>query len=134
MEKIDERAAFSERLRERLALYQMDLGPTALAREFNQRYAGRKISIYAARKWLMGEAIPAQEKLRVLADWLGVSPEWLRFGQSQSYRRDASVAPMALGEPSDVEMLLSKLARLSPENRALIMALVDKLLGGAKSA
>ena len=28
----------------------------------------------------MGEAIPAQPKLRTLADWLGVSVAWLRFG------------------------------------------------------
>lgn len=38
--------------------------------------------MYAARRWLLGEAIPAQEKLRVLAEWLNVSTEWLRYGDT----------------------------------------------------
>lgn len=32
------------------------------------------------RRWLNGDALPAQDKLRVLAEWLGVGAEWLRFG------------------------------------------------------
>jgi hypothetical protein len=33
------------------------------------------------RRWLRGEAIPSQEKLQVLADWLKVEPHLLRFGE-----------------------------------------------------
>ena len=29
----------------------------------------------------MGEAIPTQDRLQVLADWLSVSPSWLRYGE-----------------------------------------------------
>jgi hypothetical protein len=29
----------------------------------------------------MGEAIPNQDRLQVLAEWLNVSPSWLRFGE-----------------------------------------------------
>ncbi|THF65389.1 hypothetical protein E6O51_00485 [Pseudothauera rhizosphaerae] len=55
-----------------------------MAREFNRRYPGAPVTLHATRKWLEGEAIPAQDKLRVLADWLGVTAEWLRFGQGHA--------------------------------------------------
>ena len=29
----------------------------------------------------MGEAIPTQDRIKILADWLNVSPSWLRFGE-----------------------------------------------------
>jgi hypothetical protein len=76
-----EREDFSERLQHALrsADYSPD-SPTQLAREFNIRFSGRPITVHAARKWLVGEAIPTQEKLRTLAHWLGVAAEWLRFG------------------------------------------------------
>jgi len=76
-----EREDFSVRLQEALRKggYSPD-SPTQLAREFNVRFSGRPITVHAARKWLVGEAIPTQEKLRTLALWLGVAAEFLRFG------------------------------------------------------
>lgn len=68
-----EREDFSGRLQ--MALRNADYSPdspTQLAREFNIRFTGRPITVHAARKWLVGEAIPTQEKLRTLAQWLGV--------------------------------------------------------------
>src|SRR6476619_4237714 len=80
-----EREDFSGRLQ--LALRNADYSPdspTPLAREFNIRFAGRPITVHAARQWLVGEAIPTQEKLRTLAQWLGVPAEWLRFGGAEA--------------------------------------------------
>ena len=34
----------------------------------------------SARNWLLGKSIPTQDKLRVLADWLHVSPDELHCG------------------------------------------------------
>ena len=81
MKASTERENFSARLQQALrdADYSPD-SPTQLAREFNIRFPGRPITVHAARKWLMGEAIPTQEKLRTLAQWLSVPAEWLRFG------------------------------------------------------
>lgn len=76
-----EREDFSVRLQQALRNngYSSD-SPTQLSREFNIRFTGHPITVHAARKWLVGEAIPTQEKLRTLALWLGVASEWLRFG------------------------------------------------------
>ena len=85
MKTILERESFSERLKSTLKTkHYSPNSPTELSREFNNRYAGDPITVHAARKWLHGEAIPTQEKIRVLAQWLGVSTEWLRFGSDQA--------------------------------------------------
>ena len=69
-----ERLEFSKRLQQALHnAEQSPNSPTQLAREFNMRFAGQSVTVHAARKWLQGESIPTQEKLRALA-------EWLRFG------------------------------------------------------
>ena len=84
MNSTNERESFSERLQQALknAHYSPD-SPTRLAREFNIRFEGRPITVHAARKWLVGEAIPTQEKLRMIAQWLGVPADWLRFGGAE---------------------------------------------------
>ena len=82
MNKItNEREQFSLRLQQALrnAHHSPD-SPTELARDFNIRFAGSPITVHAARKWLVGEAIPTQDKMRTLADWLHVPVDWLRFG------------------------------------------------------
>src|SRR3569623_3023484 len=86
MKASTERKEFSERLQQALRNtdYSPD-SPTQLAREFNVRFSGRPITVHAARKWLVGEAIPTQEKLRALAQWLGVPAEWLRFGGTETH-------------------------------------------------
>lgn len=81
MHIIEEREGFSGRLKSALrrARYVPD-SPTVLARHFNEIYPGRPITVHAARKWLVAQAIPTQDKLRVLASWLDVPADWLRFG------------------------------------------------------
>ena len=76
-----ERSDFSDRLQQclRNSHHSAD-SPTELAREFNIRFNARPVTVHAARKWLVGEAIPTQDKMRTLATWLQVPIEWLRFG------------------------------------------------------
>ena len=72
-EAIKERAGFSARLM--LALEET-AKPAKVAdvwREFNALNTHAPVTTHTVRKWLTGEAIPAQPKLRTLADWLGVS-------------------------------------------------------------
>lgn len=84
----DEKSAFAERLKRALTQAGVRHSPTILANEFNLRYWGRAVSPHTARTWLHGISIPTQDKLRVLANWLQISPDELRFGASPS----ASVA------------------------------------------
>ncbi len=76
-----QRMLFSRRLISALEILDVKASPTIVQREYNIRSNQSPITSHAARKWLMGEAIPNQDRLHVLADWLSVSPSWLRFGE-----------------------------------------------------
>ena len=77
---MNEKSEFSQRLKQAMTDAGFPVRPIVLEREFNTRYWGRPISVQAVRRWLNGEAIPAQDKLQILADWLKVEPQILRFG------------------------------------------------------
>lgn len=78
---MDEKAVFAERLRNAMIAAGYEARPTVLEKGFNSRYWGRSVTVQAVRRWLRGEAIPSQEKLQVLAEWLRVEPQMLRFGE-----------------------------------------------------
>lgn len=78
---MDEKIEFSQRLRKAIEDAGYPVRPTVLEREFNTRYWGRSVTVQAVRRWLRGEAIPSQEKLQVLAEWLKIEPHALRFGE-----------------------------------------------------
>jgi hypothetical protein len=126
MQNDNERENFSLRLKDVLkAAGERIDSPTALARAFNRRYPGQPISVHAARKWLYGEAIPGQEKLRILASWLGCSNESLRFGGDlpQAVRtKKASVSALIL----DYE-LMRAISGLSEPHQEVVRILVDAL-------
>ena len=108
MKAISEKAAFSQRLAKALKDAKVEAGsPTAFVREFNRRYTGKPVSIYAARKWLMGESIPTQDKLRLLAAWLGVSAEWLRFGERAAAATHTTRQEQSFYNSPDFELLHS---------------------------
>jgi hypothetical protein len=123
-----ERAEFSVRLQKSLAMngYAPD-SPTILAREFNIRFSGKPITVHAGRKWLVAEALPTQEKLRLLADWLGVGVQWLRYGDEEDQPGKAKVSDinqlsrkeiamlhaLRLLNTSDVELIHQMIFRLS---------------------
>ena len=112
----DERKEFADRLQSALRQARQPAdSPTALARGFNSRFPAGSITVHAARKWLMAEAIPTQDKLRTLAQWLQVPAEWLRFGDAISGDDREGAAPVdnALG---------SMLAAMSREDLRLIEA------------
>lgn len=76
---MNEKTEFSKRLSDAMTQAGYALRPVVLEREFNTRYWGRSVTLQAVRRWLRGEAIPSQEKLQVLAEWLKVEPQVLRF-------------------------------------------------------
>jgi transcriptional regulator with XRE-family HTH domain len=128
MNSTNEREGFSERLQQALknAHYSPD-SPTRLAREFNIRFEGRPITVHAARKWLVGEAIPTQEKLRMIAQWLGVPAEWLRFGGPAEVGAEGAGAASARFESADVK-LIADLQRLDEHHRELAREFIRMLV------
>ena len=129
MNSSNERESFSQRLQQALknAHYSPD-SPTRLAREFNIRFDGRPITVHAARKWLVGEAIPTQEKLRMIAQWLGVPADWLRFGGAeQAASLDAANGGGARFESADVK-LIADLQRLDEHHRQLAREFIRMLV------
>lgn len=128
MKSISERAAFSQRLVKALKDAKVDVGsPTIFAREFNRRYTGKPISTHAARKWLMGESIPMQDKLRLLAAWLGVSAEWLRFGEGGNTGKYLIQSERLHYNSPDIE-LIGNINLLNAEHKQVIREVVLTLL------
>src|SRR6476469_2218374 len=128
MNSSNERESFSVRLQQALknAHYSPD-SPTRLAREFNIRFDGRPITVHAARKWLVGEAIPTQEKLRILAQWLGVSAEWLRFGGGDPSSTDGT-AEHAPSRLNSIEVkLIADLQKLDEKHRTIAREIIRML-------
>src|SRR3712207_6524122 len=123
-----EREEFSHRLQQALtnAAYSPD-SPTQLAREFNIRFTGRPITVHAARKWLVGEAIPTQEKLRTLAQWLGVPAEWLRFGGGDDAQTMAGGDPASRFDSADVK-LIADLQRLDEHYQVIAREMIRMLV------
>lgn len=73
---------FTQRLRDAMVRAGYAASPSVLEHEFNLRWPGRSISNQAAWGWLNSRSIPTQDKLQVLAEWLKVAPEVLRFGDA----------------------------------------------------
>jgi hypothetical protein len=122
----NERDQFSQRLQAMLRqTHHSPDSPTELAREFNIRFSGPPITVHAARKWLVGEAIPTQDKMRALAEWLVVPADWLRFGNDAA-RPDL---PIPAGTPSPVDLkLIADMKLLDEAHRQIVREVVRILV------
>jgi hypothetical protein len=122
----NERELFSLRLQQTLrnAHHSPD-SPTELARDFNIRFSGRPITVHAARKWLVGEAIPTQDKMRTLAEWLHVSIEWLRFGGDET--ASATSPPASVFKSMELKMI-SDLRLLDDHHQMMVREFIRILL------
>ena len=122
-----ETEAFAHRLKLALEASGVRVSPTVVANDFNLRYWGRSITSHTARNWLLGKAIPTQDKLRVLADWLQVSPNELRFGGAPDHQvaaaKDSGLDCMDM---ADREML-HRYIGLVREDRRTVREVVNAL-------
>ncbi len=128
-----ETKAFADRLRKALEAAGVRLSATRVAEEFNARYWGKSVTPHTARNWLIGKSLPTQDKLRVLADWLQVSPDELRFGGSGIKHRVAELDEgRSTLEMPDREML-RRFLQLQPEQRKLVREIVSALLVSSRA-
>lgn len=88
----DAKRQFADRLRKAMESAGYQPRPAVLEREYNLRCWGKPMTLHGVRRWLRGETLPSQEKLLVLAEWLRIPPQELRFGtelaQQASDRRN----------------------------------------------
>jgi transcriptional regulator with XRE-family HTH domain len=61
-------------------------------------------------RWLNGQAIPSQEKLQVLAEWLAVEPQALRYGEETIRAVKAKKDRWATMAPEDRDLVDALLA------------------------
>ena len=122
MSNQQEKVLFSERLKKALEAANQPISPTQLATQFNYRYDGIPISVQSANNWLQAKAIPNQDKLAILAIWLNVSTQWLRFGDIS-----ATTLLHDIHDQHERDYLL-KYRQLSFTQRALIHSLIDEFL------
>ncbi len=119
--------AFSERLRLALQGVGVRPSPTLVANEFNLRYWGKSITSHTARNGLLGKSIPPQDKLRVLADWLHVSPDELRYGTlAPTFKAQDSGTDMTVLNMQDRDML-ARYMTLSLQERKTVCDVVAAL-------
>jgi transcriptional regulator with XRE-family HTH domain len=134
MNKSSEKLAFSERLKQQLAIKHWPVNsPTWLAREFNIRFNGSPVSVQTASNWLSGSAIPNQDKLQVLAGWLEVSSQWLRFGDKTEIAGSVTEGrSLYTGMRYNLADLPEKLARLNHRQKEAIYCVVEAMLNDGK--
>jgi transcriptional regulator with XRE-family HTH domain len=107
----DENTAFTQRFF--LALNSIGYEVTnisGITREINKLFGEKSITSHAVRKWLSGQAIPIHSRLIRLADWLGVSPAWLRFGEGQMYKSDLS--HISFSDENNYSLIFAKIKSL----------------------
>lgn len=119
-----ESKGFSDRLRLALKGIGIRPSPTLVANEFNLHYWGKSITSHTARNWLLGKSIPMQDKLRVLAEWLHVSADELRYGTvAGTFRVQDSGAELPALTMQDRDMLAKYMA-LSVADRKTVCDVV----------
>jgi hypothetical protein len=126
VEKNKTKNEFAARLVQCLQQTGRSTSPTHLAAEFNAYFSGTSVHMHACRKWLLGESIPTQEKLVVLAQMLGVTAEWLRYGVKGKQAMEVSNAPY-IASSRDVSILRSY-QRLSLRDQQVVASLIKMLL------
>lgn len=112
---------FSKRLRH--ACRHADVAfesPTRLAEDFSALYPEMPVTQQAVRKWLNGEAIPTQAKIQALAIWLGVGPEWLRFGKENNAAHVAQQAFVPYRIAFSENDLMSRYRQLSTIHQQVV--------------
>ena len=122
-----ERSEFSARLVQTLATVRgIAPSPTVVARAFNAHFNGKPVTVHAVRKWLVGESIPTQDKLRALAHWLDTSLDWLRFGESSATRGGTAATPVK-SDGSPMENLVRLYLSLPHRERLLAREFITML-------
>lgn len=119
-----ERFEFSERLINSLIKSNIPVRVVVIHKLFEKNNNKISLSTHAIRKWLMGESIPTQEKLRVLADILSVDPNWLRYGDFLDDNGKNKFSELN----SNQKKLVNEFDNLSTNQKKYIIEIIDALV------
>ena len=122
---------FAERLRAYMEAEGHEPRPAVLEREFNERFWGRSITFQTASSWLRGAAIPTQDKLEVLAEWLKVEPQVLRYGDKAAKGIREARAAWPGGLPAPDRAAIEAYLALPRAKKKLVRELVQALSDAA---
>jgi hypothetical protein len=120
----DERVNFSRRLKASLVAVGVPIKTSHFTHAFNVHANGASITPYAARKWLYGESIPTQERVVILANWLGVNAAWLRFGEADYFEVHDATIPESLFATEHLSLIRDVISLPEPTQQ-IIREIVD---------
>jgi transcriptional regulator with XRE-family HTH domain len=89
------------------------------------------VTVNAVRKWMLGESIPTLDKLQVLADLLGVTQDWLRWGVVRGTlvnEGQPMYTKQAHPDGSSVQSLWQDILLLTDNHLRLVQVLVSAML------
>ena len=119
---------FAERLQIAMSVKSIKLSPTVLANQFNAGFDGKSVTPHTARNWMLGKAMPTQDKLMCLAKLLGTSGEQLRYGRNSEKTLMISNADGSETElTASQQQLVRKYIMLSASQQKLVSDLVDEM-------
>lgn len=124
-----ERAEFAARLRSALRAADIEASASVLEKLL-ARHGGPPVTAQAISGWLSGRYLPKQDKLRVLAEIVGMDPHELQFGTSGTRRVKESRAPWPDGVSAQDRQAIETLLALSPAKRRLVRELIQALADG----
>ncbi len=121
---------FAARLEQAMTAKSIKHSPTVLANIFNAEFDGRAVTPHTARNWMLGKAMPTQDKLMCIAKLLDTSAEQLRYG-----RHSEKTLMISNADGSEVvltasqQQLVRKYIMLSASQQKLVSDLVDEITG-----
>lgn len=120
MHSTEEKIGFSRRLKTAIqAAAPKARTASAIAIQFNLRHKKEPVSVQAVHKWLTAQAIPSSDKIETLAEWLGVTTGWLKYGY------DVNVGNQPLSNTAHI--MLTRFNELSERQQELVLELIGNL-------
>lgn len=117
----NDRAAFAARLALAMRRLMPPVeGPTALANALAHHFS-EGLSVQTTHKWLSGRAIPTKDKIEILAQWLDVSPHWLKYGPDISTRDNKKNRAADLKNLDSATYALADRIRNLPTNQRILV-------------
>lgn len=119
---------FALRLEDALESKVIRKSPTVLANLFNSKFGGKSVTPHTARNWILGKSLPTQDKLVCLAELLGTSSEYLRFGTNNNKTFVISQNDGTSNELTDQQQqFVRRYLKLNIVQQKLISELVEEL-------